>query len=425
MNGDAWQYSLADFLLADGANPLNPPEGYLDWRASVRWATSVYEPRLHGPASARTSVAFADAGPTEVLNFASYNYLGLAQHPRCIAAAREALDLYGTGNCGPPMLSGLTDLQIKLEDHLNGLLGTDSTLVFNGGYCAAVGALSAVLRKGDVAVADSRAHMSAIDGLRLAQARLVTFEHNDPNALAACLSRYKGQRVLVVLEGIYSVDGDMARLPELLDVTEEFGIPVYIDEAHSILACGEHGGGVTEHFGEQKRAGLRLSTFSKAFAGVGGAVSGNRETLDYVRCYANSYTFSATLPPATLAALIAALEVSTEDGSLRQTLWDNAGYFRAKLHELGINTGGSESYVIPIVIGGDRRLLYEICHSMRQRGLFIPPVDYPVVPEDQLRLRASITAAHTRAQLDEALNIIEDTVVKAMKTKDPGCCSKD
>jgi glycine C-acetyltransferase len=287
-------------------------------------------------------------------------------------------------------------------------------MVFSGGYSGAVGTLSAILRKGDIAVADDRVHMSAIDGVKLAQARLVTYPHNDVGALAACLEKRKGSRMLVITEGIYSVDGDMPPLREMLEVTEHFGVPVYVDEAHSVLGCGTRGGGLAESLGVQGRVGLRLTTFSKAFASVGGAVSGSRETLDYIRFYANAYTFSACLPPATLASTVAAAQVAKDEPELRARLWENGTYFRTKLNEIGVDTGTSTSYVVPIMVGSNRRLLYELCQAMRERGLFIPPVDYPVVRQDEVRFRAAVTAGHTRQDLDEALNIIEDTVVKAV-----------
>jgi 7-keto-8-aminopelargonate synthetase-like enzyme len=414
LDADPSAYSLADFYIGESDSPLTPPEGFTEWRRRAEWATRLYDAKLVGPAAPRAMIAPAGGSATPLLNFASYNYLGLSRHPRCVAAAQDALQRYGTGICGPPLLSGMTDLQQQLEQHLNELLGSESTVVFSGGYSAAVGALSAILRKGDLAVADDRLHMSAIDGIKLAQARVVTFRHNAVDSLAALLEKHKGSRVLVITEGIYSVDGDMPPLREMLDVTEYFGVPLYLDEAHSVLGCGARGGGVAELLGVEHRVGLRLSTFSKAFAAVGGAISGSRETLDYMRFYANAYTFSACLPPATLASIAAAARISIEEPQLRERLWANGTYFRTKLNEIGVDTGPSTSYVVPIMIGSNRKLLYELCQTMRDRGLFIPPVDYPVVPQDQVRFRAAVTAAHTRQELDEALNIIEDTVVSAI-----------
>jgi glycine C-acetyltransferase len=257
--------------------------------------------------------------------------------------------------------------------------------------------------------------VSLLDGAKLSQAQLRLFEHNDPDSLDQVLARGAGRRQIVVVEGIYSMDGDLANLPALLDVAERHGVGVLIDEAHSILTCGARGRGVVEQFGVESRVALQYGTFSKAFAGIGGFVSGPKETLDYLRLYASPYGFSCALPPSVVAALLAGLRVATRDDTLRRRLWENAAYFRAGLHSLGIDTGDSTTQVIPIVIGANRALLYELGHQMLARGLFLAPVDYPSVPEDRVRFRASVTAAHTRVDLDEALTIIEDTVVRALR----------
>jgi len=309
----------------------------------------------------------------------------------------------------------MTDLHRQLERELSGVLGRGSTMLFNSGFGGALGSLSGLLRKGDVAVLDSRSHLSLLDGARLSQAQLRLFEHNDPDSLDQVLKRGAGQRQLVVVEGIYSMDGDMANLPDLLEVAERHGVGMLVDEAHSILVCGTNGRGAVEHFGVEQRVALQYGTFSKAFAGIGGFVSGSKETLDYLRLYASPYGFSCALPPSVVAALLAGLRVATRDDALRQRLRANADYFRAGLRAIGVNTGESTSQVIPIVIGANRPLLYELGHEMLARGLFLAPVDYPSVPEDQVRFRASVTAAHTRADLDEALSIIEDTVVRKVR----------
>jgi glycine C-acetyltransferase len=410
---DSSEYSLADFFMSDSTNVLDPPSDYAAWRMAVQWATSLYEPTLRSGPIPRTTILY-DGVVRPTLNFASYNYLGLAQHPDTVAAARQALLDYGTGACGSPMLSGMTGLHRELEDALSAFRLSESTILFNSGYAGAVGLLAGLLRRGDVFVIDDKSHICVIEGAKLAQARLVMFEHNDPASLAACLEKHKGQRVLVGVEGVYSMDGDMADLPALLEVTEAFGAPMLIDEAHSTLTCGPSGRGVVEHFGVEDRVALKYTTFSKGFATMGGAVSGPRETLDYVRFYANAYGFSAALPPPVAAATLAAISVAKNDPGLREQLWANATYFRTRLNEIGVDTGASTSFVVPIHIGDNRAKLYELCHEMRRKGLFLPPVDFPTVPQDQVRFRASITAAHTRADLDEALNIIEDTVVRAV-----------
>jgi glycine C-acetyltransferase len=414
MRFDANQFSLADFLIGDEHDVLDPGEDFLRWRAETRWASSLYERSLLGGPVPRTEIEVAGQ-PQRVLNFTSYNYLGLARHPETVAAAQQALADYGTGACGSPLLSGMTDLHRALERSMSAFLGRGSTVLFNSGFGGALGSLSGLLRKGDVAVVDSRSHLSLVDGARLSQAQLRLFDHNDPSSLDDVLTRGAGQRQLVVVEGIYSMDGDMANLPALLNVAEHHGVGVFIDEAHSILVVGAHGRGAVEHFGVEHRVGLQYGTFSKAFAAVGGFLSGATDTLDYLRLYANPYGFSCALPPSVIASVLAGLSVATRDDSLRRTLWNNAAYFRAGLHRLGIDTGDSTTHVVPIIIGGNRALLYELGHALLARGLFLAPVDYPSVAEDQVRFRASVTAAHSRSDLDEALNIIEDTVVPRLR----------
>jgi 8-amino-7-oxononanoate synthase len=411
---DASQFSLADFYIGDSDDPLAPADDFVEWRKATAWATSLYEPSLLGAAVPRAKIEVGGARHA-VINLSSYNYLGLATHPETVRAAQEALAAYGTGACGSPLLSGMTDLHRRLETRLSDFLGGESTMLFNSGFSGALGCLSGLLRKGDIAVVDSRAHMSLLDGTRLSNAQLKMFSHNDAGSLDEVLAKGAGHRQLVVIEGVYSMDGDMADLPALVEVAEAHGVGLLIDEAHSILTCGKGGRGITEHFGLEHRVPLKYGTFSKAFAGIGGFVTGRSSTLDYLRVYANPYAFSCALPPAVIAGLLAALDVATRDDTLRRQLWDNAAYLRAGLHRLGIDTGQSVSQVIPIIIGPHRSLLYELGHEMLTRGLFLAPVDFPSVPEDQVRFRASVTAAHTRDDLDEALTILEDTVVRRLR----------
>jgi 7-keto-8-aminopelargonate synthetase-like enzyme len=408
-----FQYSLADFYAGDSQNPLIPPEDFIAWLEAAAPALSVYEPKVHGAAMPRVQMN-VDGKLRSVINFASYNYLGLSKHPETIAAAQAALLEYGTGACGSPILSGLTDLHAKFEEELSGFLGAESTVIYTSGYVGVVATLTAVLRRGDVAIADSKVHMSAVDGVRLSGAKLATFEHNDPQSLAQCLDQHKDKRRLVFLEGLYPMDGDLPRLPELLDVADAHGVGVLLDEAHSILTCGPRGGGTAEHFGVGGRIGLKYTSLAKSFAALGGSVSGSRKTIDYVRRYGNGYVFSVALPAPVIASLRVALKVAETGADLREILWSNGQYLRTKLNEIGVDTGFSTSFIVPIMIGSNRELLYDLCHKMRRRGLFLPPIDYPGVQEHQVRFRATVTAMHTREDIDEALNIIEDTVVRAI-----------
>jgi 7-keto-8-aminopelargonate synthetase-like enzyme len=416
MTWDPTAFSLADFYQPDGDDPLVPPADFTLWRQATTWASVLYEPVLAGPS---TPVTLLRTGSTthRVINLTAYGYLGIVRHPAVIAAAKAALDEYGTGACGSPMLAGKITPQIELEERLAAITRRPGVLIFNSGFGGALGAAAGTLRKGDVAVLDERAHVSLMDGARLSGARLVTFTHNQPEALDRVLGAHSGARRVVFVDGLYSMDGDVADLPRLLDVAASHRVGVVVDEAHSMFCFGASGGGLVEQFGVADRVGVHYGTFSKGLAAAGGFCATSVELADYLRCYANPYGFTCALPPATVAGLCAALDVVRDEPWRRQRLAENAAYFRAALQGLGIDTGRSSTHVVPLILGEDRRLLYEMGLDMRQRGLFLTPVDYPTAPLDEVRFRASITAAHSREELDEALQIIEDVMVPALRAR--------
>ena len=416
MEWNANQFSLADFYFSDSDDPLKPPDDYLAWRRDTSWATALYEPVMCEGAGPINHLQTAD-GPQRVINMTSYGYLGLVRHPDVVAAAKQAIDDYGTGACGSPILSGKSPLYQQLERKLAALTGHPAVLVFNSGFGGAMGTAAGLLRKGDVAVVDARAHISMVDGVKIGGAKVAFFEHNSPRSLDEVLAAHAGARRLILVDGLYSMDGDMADLPALLDVAESHGVGMMVDEAHSILCCGDNGGGVVEHFGVRNRVGIQYGTLSKAFSCGGGFAAAPADLIDYMRFYANSYGFTCALPPAVVAAAGAVLDVMQTETWRRAQLWENANYFRTQLQSLGINTGPSTSYVVPIVVGEERTLLYQLAHELRNHGLFVTPVDYPTVPLDQTRFRASVTALHTREVLDEALQIIEDVFVPPMRAK--------
>lgn len=407
--------SLGDFVVGESSDPLTPPAGFTEWRQAGAWEAELYEPTMLGSADARTQIEY-DGSVQPVVNLCSYNYLGLANHPEVVAAAVAALGKYGVGACGSPTLSGMTDLHRKLERAIADFLGRDDAILFNSGFGGALGTISGLLRKSDVAVMDDRSHLSLRDGAVLSRCRIDRFEHNDATSLDEALKRRKGKRQLVIIEGIYSMDGDFANLDELLDVAEEHEAAVMIDEAHSMLACGEHGRGASEHFGAEKRIALVYGTFSKAFGAIGGFITGPQETMDYLRLYAHSYVYSCALPPSVIAAILKGLEIATQQPELRERLWENATYFRTQVNALGIDTGASTTYIMPLVVG-DRARMYRLGHELRRRGLWVAPVDYPAVPEDRICFRACVTANHTRADLDDALHILEETLVPDLLQK--------
>ncbi len=415
MNQDPAKLSLSNFLGGESDDPLQAPASFTNWIRLGAWAVELYEPELLASADARTLINYGGKR-RPVINLCSYNYLGLANHPEVLAAAHDALRTHGLGACGSPMLSGMTDLHRELERRVAKFLGREDAMLFNSGFGGALGTISGLLRKSDVALLDNRSHLSLRDGAVLSRCRTEKFEHNDPASLDAALSRQKGRRQLVIVEGIYSMDGDFGNLKELLGVAESHGASVFIDEAHSTLACGEHGRGAAEHFGVEERVPLVYGTFSKAFGALGGFVAGSRETLQYLRFYAHPYVYSCALPPVVIAAILKALELGTSQPELRAQLWENADYFHAQLQVLGLDAGASTTYVMPIVIG-DRERMYRLGHELRRRGLWVAPVDYPAVPQNRICFRACVTAKHTRADLDEALNILADTLVPALLQK--------
>src|SRR5438270_7893875 len=401
--------SLADFVVGDSDDPLVPPLAFTQWRQAGAWEATLYEPELLATADARTTINY-EGRPRSVINLCSYNYLGLANRPEVIAAARDALAKYGLGACGSPLLSGMTDLHRELERRVAEFLGREDAMLFNSGFGGALGTISGLLRKTDVAILDNRSHLSLRDGAVLSRCRAEKFEHNDPDSLETALSRQRGRRCLVIVEGIYSMDGDFGNLRELIAVAKAHGASVFVDEAHSMLGCGPNGRGAAETFEVEHEIPLIYGPFSKAFGALGGFVAGSKETLQYLRFYAHPYVYSCALPPVVVAAIIKALELGTKQPELRTQLWENADYFHAQLRGLGLNTGESTTYVMPIVIG-DRERMYRLGHELRRRGLWVAPVDYPAVPQQRICFRACVTAKHTRADLDEALNILADTLV--------------
>jgi 8-amino-7-oxononanoate synthase len=411
MSDDPFKLSLGNFIANESNDPLQAPPSFTNWARASAWAAELYEPEMLGTADARTTIRY-DGKPLSVINLCSYNYLGLANHPDVIAAAHEALKTHGLGACGAPVLSGMTDLHRELEHQVAKFLGREDAMLFNSGFGGALGTVSGLLRKSDVAILDNRSHLSLRDGAILSRCRSEKFEHNDPDSLDTALERQKGRRQLVIVEGLYSMDGDFGNLKELIAVTDAHGASVFVDEAHSMLACGQNGRGAAEHFGVEDRVRLVYGTFSKAFGALGGFVAGSKDTIQYLRFYAHPYVFSCALPPVVVAGILKALEIGMKQPELRTKLWENANYFHTQLRALGIDTGTSTTYVIPIVIG-ERERMYRLCHELRRRGLWVAPVDYPAVPLNRVCFRACVTAKHTRADLDEALNILQDTLVPA------------
>ena len=412
-------YSLADFHYNDSSNPLLPPEDFDEWMEHplVKRSFTFFEQQLLAAPRAETEIlSNIDNQRRKIINLTSYNYLGLSTHPEVIEAAREAALKYGLSSSGAPLVSGTLDLHVNFAKKLAEFKQKEDALVFSSGYGGNVGALQGMMRKGDVIIFDEKSHKSLIDGGTLSGAKMMFFDHNDAASLEQMLEKAKGKRTLVVVEGVYSMDGDMAALPEIVERCEAYKAPIYIDEAHSTLMFGENGRGVAEHFDMEDRIGMTYGTLSKSFGGVGGFICSNARIIRYLKGYASAWNFSCAPSPPVVAGMIKSLEVATRDSSLRDKLWENTKYLKSGFDSLGINMGDSNSQVIPIIIGNSGEKLFSFAAEMQKRGLFLQPIDYPAVPAHARRFRISVSSQLTTEDMDQVLNIVEDVIVKGLKS---------
>jgi len=411
-------FSLADFFYNDNPDVLGPPSDFDEWitHPDVRKGFSFFEQELLEAPRVSTRVrSKSDGKERKMINLTSYNYLGLSTHPEVITATKAALDRYGLGSSGAPLLSGTFDIHTEFARRLAKFKRKEDCILYSSGLGANVGAIQGIMRKGDCLILDEKCHKSLIDGGTLSGTKILFFAHNDMKSLEMMLEKAKGRRTLVVVEGVYSMDGDLPKLAEILELCEIYGAGSYVDEAHSTLIFGANGRGVGEHFGVEERIGISFGTFSKSFGGVGGFICAAEPLIRYLKGYSSPWNFSCAPSPAVIGGLMKALEVATRDTSLRDALWANVEYVRSGLEGMGLNLGGSESQVIPIIIGHSGEKLMDYAESMQKRGLFLQPVDFPAVPAHARRFRISVSSQLNRSAMDEALSIIEDVIVKGLK----------
>ncbi|HEX8360069.1 MAG TPA: aminotransferase class I/II-fold pyridoxal phosphate-dependent enzyme [Longimicrobium sp.] len=334
----------------------------------------------------------------------SNNYLGLTHEPYVLERAREALYRYGTGCTGSRFLNGTLDLHEELEHRLATLMGAESALVFSTGYQTNLGVISALVTRGSVVVQDRLNHASLVDGAQLAGGELVRYPHGDLKGLRRALERNAGANgVLVVTDGVFSMEGNIVDLPGVAAVVEEYGARLMVDDAHSVGVLGPNGGGTAEHFGMQDRVDLTMVTFSKSFASIGGAVAGPENVIHYLRHHARPLIFSASMPPSAVATVLACLDVMEREPERRARLWENADYLRSGLRSLGFDTATSETPIIP-VSSGNIESTFVFWKALFDGGVFTNPVLPPAVPEHACRLRTSVMATHTTDQLDFVLD---------------------
>ncbi len=417
---NALNFSLADFFFNDSTNVLTPPSDFLEWMQDERIQAgfSFFEQQLLDAPRAVTKIhSNIDGKDRRVINFTSYNYLGLSTHPEVVQAVIDGVKKYGMGASGSPMLSGTFDVHVKFARMLADFKKKDDCILYSSGLGGNVGAMQGLLRKGDLLVMDEKIHKSLVDGGTLSGAKMAFFKHNDMEHLDQILSENKGKRTLLAVEGVYSMDGDLVKLPEIVDMIDSKypNVGIYLDEAHSSLMFGKSGRGVGEHFGLEEKVGMDYGTLSKSFGGVGGFICSNKMIIRYLKGYSSPYNFSCAPSPAIVCGLMKSLEVATRDSTLRDKLWENTKYFKEKLQALKLNIGQTVSQVIPIIIGSSGEMLFEMATELQTHGLFLQPVDFPAVPAHERRFRLSMTSQITKEEMDEALNIIEDVIVKKLK----------
>jgi len=346
-------------------------------------------------------------GGEKVVMLGSNNYLGLTSHPKVKEAAIAATQKYGTGCAGSRLLNGTLDIHTRLEERLADFMNRNATVVFSTGYGVNVGVLSCLLDRHDVALLDKMDHASILDGVRLSYGKAIKFRHNNPDDLERKLQNVdKDKGKLIVVDGVFSMEGDLAPLPEIVKHKKTYGARLFVDEAHSLGVFGEHGRGIAEHFGLEDDVDLIMGTFSKSLATVGGFIACNDpQIIDFIKHNARAQVFTAAIPPGAAAAVEAALDILESEPERREQLWDNTHYMKQELESLGFETCGSQSPIIPLLIGDDITT-YQMAYRLQEEGVFVNAVVTPAVPPGHGVIRTSYMATHTREHLDRALGAI-------------------
>jgi 8-amino-7-oxononanoate synthase len=342
-------------------------------------------------------------GDREMVMLGSNNYLGLANHPEVKEAAAVALAIYGTGAAGSRLLNGTLDIHVELEEKLAEFTQREAVLTFATGFQVNLGVLSSLLGRHDVAILDALDHACILDGCRLGFGQTFKYRHNDLADLERKLGNVReGRGILIVVDGVFSMEGDLAPLPEIAALARRFGARLMVDDAHGLGVFGDNGRGTPEHFGVEDQVDLLMGTFSKSLATVGGFVAGPAPVINHIKHKARSAIFSAAPPPASVAAARKAIEIVEREPERRKQLWENTRYMKRELDLLGFDTGTSASPVIPVVVGTDEAA-YRTTMRLQELGVFANPVVSPAVHEGHAMIRTSYMATHTREHLDRAL----------------------
>ncbi len=344
----------------------------------------------------------------KVLNLCSNNYLGFANHPVLREKAKEAIEKFGVGPAAVRTIAGTMSLHNELERKLAEFKGAEATISFQSGFNANLATIPALVGREDAIFSDELNHASIIDGSRLSRATIIRYNHNDPEDLEKKLREEGGKyrRKLVVTDGVFSMDGDIAPLPEIAEIAAKYDAIMMVDDAHGEGVLGRGGRGIVDHFGLHGKVDVEVGTLSKAFGVVGGYVAGSKEMIEYLRQKARPFLFSSAVTPPDVAASIAAVDILTESDELVQKLWDNAKYFKENMKKLGFDTGKSQTPITPVMLG-EAKVAQEFSKRLFDEGIFAQAIGYPTVPRGKARIRVMISATHSKEDLDFALEKFE------------------
>ncbi|UCE25905.1 MAG: aminotransferase class I/II-fold pyridoxal phosphate-dependent enzyme [Candidatus Zixiibacteriota bacterium] len=339
----------------------------------------------------------------------SNNYLGLVNHPKVKEAAAEASRKFGSGCTGSRFLNGTLDLHLELEERLAKFTGKEAAQVFSTGFQTNLGVISTLVMKNDAVIIDRQVHACIVDGCRLSYGKLYKFAHNDMDDLERVITNVRNNNsrggLMIAVDGVFSMEGDIIDLPRLVEIAKKFGARILVDDAHGIGVMGDTGAGTAEHFGLIDEVDMTMGTFSKSFASLGGFVAADAKVIDYIKHTARSLIFSASIPPANAAAVLAALDVMEAEPERRERLWKNGRRMKKEFEDLGFDTGHSATPIVPIVVGGDLDA-FAFWKELFDNGVFTNPVISPAVPPGQAMIRTSYTATHTDEQLDRVVEVV-------------------
>lgn len=343
----------------------------------------------------------------EMIMVGSNNYLGLLAHPVVMKAAQAAVDQYGVATCGSRFLNGTLDIHVELEERLARFMKKEAALTFSTGFQTNLGIISTIAGKGDFIIADRMVHASIIDACRLSFGTVYKYKHNDMDDLEKVLSSLKSDGgKLIVVDGVFSMEGDLANLPEIVKLAKKHSARILVDDAHGIGVMGNSGRGTAEHFGVEEDVDLIMGTFSKSFASLGGFVAGRKKVVSYIKHFARSLIFSASITPASVATVLATLDIIEKEPERRRRLWEITQKMKSGFGAMGFNTGPTETPIIPVIIGDDEKA-FMLWRFLREDGIFTNPVIYPAVPKGQSLIRTSYAATHTDEELDTVLASFE------------------